>query len=312
VIVWLLLAPLVASVLLGWKAPALQRSLSPKPAATILTVLALISALATGLVLCVAAGLALTELSSIARSGGWSAAAMAGWQRIPSAVGVGAGILAAGLMTAAAVHLVHVARRLQQTNRASRFLGAEVAGLVIVDDDRSGAFAIPGRRGRTVVTRGLLRRLDGPERRALLAHEAAHLRHRHVVHVQVTELAAAANPLLRPVARAVRLAVESWADDEAAHVVGDREIVARTLAKAALATSGLATPAGALAASDTSDLAARVGSLLDGQRPRRPVLAAGFATIVVMAASCALIVASGAHAAFEHAEDVAAVLASKR
>ena len=310
-IIWLMLAPLSASILLGAGASTLRRSLRPRLAATILTALALITAFATGLVLCVAAGLAYTQLASVARQGRWSAAAIAGWQRVPSVVGIAAGLLAAGLLTGAAFHLLRVARRLWRTSQASRLLGHEVAGLVVVDDDRSGAFAIPGRRGRTVVTRGLLRRLDGPERRALLAHEAAHLRHRHVLHVQLTELAAVANPLLRPAARAVRLAVESWADDEAVRVVGDREIVARTLAKAAVARSGVATPAGALAASSVSDLAVRVDTLLDGDRRRRPVFAAAFAVIVAVAASCSLIVASGAHEAFEHAEVAATVVAGK-
>ena len=311
-IVWLMVAPVAASVSLGCGAPALRRSLSPARAATMLTALAVITALATGLVLCVAAALAFTQLSSVAEDGGWSAAAMAGWQRVPSVVGVGAGLLAAGLMSVACGRAVRVARQLRRTSRACRFLGAEVAGLVVVDDDRSGAFAVPGRRGRTVVTRGLLRRLDGPERRALLAHEAAHLRDRHVVHVQLSALAAVGNPMLRPVARAVRLAVESSADEEAARVVGDREVVARTLAKAALARAGLATPAGALAASDVSELRVRVDSLLDGERRRRPVVAAVFTAVVALAAACALVVASGAHAAFEHAEHVTTVVAETR
>jgi Zn-dependent protease with chaperone function len=312
VIVWLMTAPFIASALLGAGATTLRRSLPPRLAATMLTALAVITALATGLVLCVAAGLAYTQLRSVARDGGWSAAVIAGWQRVPSVVGVAAGVLAAGLVTAAGVHLLRVVRRVHQTNRACRFLGAEVAGLVVVDDDRSGAFAVPGRPGRTVVTRGLLRRLDGPERRALLAHEAAHLRHRHVLHVQLTELAAAADPLLRPVVRAVRLAVESWADDAAVRAVGDSEIVARTLAKAALAKSGLATPAGALAASNIADLAVRVDTLLDGERRRRPVFAIVYATVVALAAICALVVASGAHEAFEHAQAVAMVVTGAR
>jgi Zn-dependent protease with chaperone function len=309
VIAWLMIAPLIASILLGAGASALRRTLPPKLAATMLTALAVTTALATGLVLCVAAGLAYTQLSSVARGGGWSAAAIAGWQRIPTLVGVAAGLLAAGLGSAAAVHLLRVVRHLRQTSRACRFLGPEVAGLVVVDDERSGAFAVPGRRGRTVVTRGLLRQLDGPERRALLAHEAAHLRHRHVLHVQLTELASVANPLLRSVAHAVRLAVESWADEEAAGVVGDREIVSRTLAKAAFAKAGVATPAGALGASNASDLAVRVDTLLDGERHRRPLFATVVATAVAVAACCALVVASGAHEAFEHAEVVATAVA---
>jgi hypothetical protein len=50
-------------------------------------------------------------------------------------------------------------------------------------------------------------------------------------------LAAAANPLLRPVAAAVGYTMERWADERAAAVAGDRELAARTIARAALATT---------------------------------------------------------------------------
>lgn len=303
-IAWAMLAPVAASILLGRGAPALRRSLPPSVAATMLTALAVVTATATGLMLCVIAALAFTEMSTVAGHERWSPAVIAGWQRVPFAVGVLTGVLSAGLLAACAVHVVRVTRRLQATSRACRALGTDVAGLVVADDERSGAFAVRGWRGRTVVTRGLLRQLDGVERRALLAHEAAHLRYWHVVHVQLAELAAVADPLLRPVARAVRLAVESWADEEAVRAVGDRQIVARTLAKAALASSGHATPAGALAVGG-SDLKSRIEALLDGGPRRRPVVAVAIAAVVVVAASCAVLVAASAHAAFEHAQAAA-------
>jgi len=47
----------------------------------------------------------------------------------------------------------------------------------------------------------MLRTLSADERRALLAHEAAHLTYRHHVYTQLTDVAAAANPLLRPLRR---------------------------------------------------------------------------------------------------------------
>lgn len=306
-----MLAPVPASVLLGLGAPALRRSLPPRVAATMLAALAVVTAVAAGLMLAVATGLAFTELPSVARHGRWSTSVIDGWERVPSVVGLLTGVLAAGLLAASALHVVRVTRRLRITARACRALGSDVAGLIVTDDERSGAFAVPGWRGRTVVTRGLLRQLDGAERRALLAHEAAHLRYWHVLHVQFSELAAVANPLLRPVARAVRLAVESWADEEAARAVGDPQIVARTLAKAALARSDLATPAGTLAAAG-SDVISRVDALLGREPRRRPVVAVAFAAVVTVAASCAILVAAGAHQAFEHAEAAATVAASVR
>ena len=89
-----------------------------------------------------------------------------------------------------------------------------------------------------VVSTAMLRALPPAERRALLAHEAAHLRHHHHLHVQLAELAAAANPLLRPLAAAVHAGVERWADEEAAAEVGDRALAARPLARAGLARAG--------------------------------------------------------------------------
>ena len=100
---------------------------------------------------------------------------------------------------------------------------------------------MPAEAGAIVVSTGMLTLLDAQERRALLAHEAAHLRHHHARYVAVAELAVAANPLLRPLARGVRLAVELWADQVAAQEVGDSRAVARALARASLAASGRGT-----------------------------------------------------------------------
>ena len=73
-----------------------------------------------------------------------------------------------------------------------------------------------GRPGRIVVSTGLLRRPDASERRALLAHERAHLAGGHDVHNTAAHLAAAASPLLGRLAAAVALACERRADETAA------------------------------------------------------------------------------------------------
>ena len=73
-----------------------------------------------------------------------------------------------------------------------------------------------GRPGRIVVSTGLLRRPDASERRALLAHERAHLAGGHHVHNTAAHLAAAASPLLGRLAAAVALACERRADETAA------------------------------------------------------------------------------------------------
>src|SRR6202012_3554843 len=90
-------------------------------------------------------------------------------------------------------------------------------------------------------------------------HETAPLRHRHHLYVHLAHLAAAANPLLRPAARAVGDAAERWADEVDAAEVGGRSLAARAVARAALAQhrSALAT----LGAAD-GDVPGRVRALL--------------------------------------------------
>jgi Zn-dependent protease with chaperone function len=104
-----------------------------------------------------------------------------------------------------------------------------------VPDDIPGAYALPGFTGRIVVSTAMLHALPADERAVLLAHEAAHLTHRHHAYLLTAELAAAANPLVRPSLGAVRRAVERWADEAAAAEVGDRDLAARALARAGLA-----------------------------------------------------------------------------
>ena len=68
--------------------------------------------------------------------------------------------------------------------------------LAVIDHPAQQAYAVPGHPGRIVVSTGVLRGLNAGERRAVLAHERAHLTHRHHLHHTVAHLAAAANPSL--------------------------------------------------------------------------------------------------------------------
>lgn len=111
--------------------------------------------------------------------------------------------------------------------------------VAVLPDETSYAYALPGRRGRVVVSTAMLGSLDTREREALLAHERSHLVRNHHRFLLFARLAAQANPFLRPLQRAVAFAAERWADEEAAETVGDRRLVARTVGKAAL----LAAPA---------------------------------------------------------------------
>jgi Zn-dependent protease with chaperone function len=121
--------------------------------------------------------------------------------------------------------------------------GTEVA---VLPDDVPYAYALPGgRRGRVVVTTALLDCLEPAERRALFAHERAHLAARHHRFLLAVQLAARANPFLRPLHTAVSYTAERWADEEAAEAVGSRRTVACAIGKAALVSRG--TPVATLA-----------------------------------------------------------------
>ncbi|WP_345670359.1 M56 family metallopeptidase, partial [Streptomyces similanensis] len=123
--------------------------------------------------------------------------------------------------------------------RARRALtGLPGPRVVVLPDSAPYAYALPGGHGhghgRVVVTTALLAALGPAERRALFAHERAHLASRHHRHLLAVHLAARANPFLRPLRSAVLYTAERWADEAAAQAVGDRRAVARAIGKAAL------------------------------------------------------------------------------
>lgn len=145
---------------------------------------------------------------------------------------------AALVLLVGSVRLVRevVARRRVVTGlRAS---GRPHDGLAIANMSEPFAVAVPGRPGHVLVTTGMLRALDGVDRRVLLAHENSHLTRRHHACVAAVAYAAAINPLLSRMTAAVIYLVERTADEDAAVEVGDRNAVARAVAKASLAASG--------------------------------------------------------------------------
>ncbi|MDV7219071.1 M56 family metallopeptidase, partial [Streptomyces prunicolor] len=139
-------------------------------------------------------------------------------------------------------------RTLWRHCRVRRQAHAALAGLratsvAILPDDEPYAYALPaGPRDRIVVTTALLACLNSRERRALFAHERAHLTARHHRHLLIAQLAARANPFLLPLRTAVSYVTERWADEEAARSVGSRKAVARAIGKAALVSRATPTP----------------------------------------------------------------------
>ena len=137
---------------------------------------------------------------------------------------------------ALAVVVVRFHRVLDRRRRAAE--GTDGRRLSILDTEEPIAYAAPGNPGCVVVSTGLLDALEPRQRQVVFAHERAHLHQNHHRYLLVAELAVAVDPLLRPLASQLRLATERSADESAAAALGgDRQLVARTIARAAISRS---------------------------------------------------------------------------
>ena len=256
-----LVAPAVlavaASALSGW----LRRRLPPRAGVILLTLVAVASATAVvwGLSLVVVGGL--LGVPQVPTAFAWCERALrAGHQAHPVVGAVAGAFLAVG-----SARLVWFERSWRRTVRRHSVTDE----LTVVDTEIPIAYALPGRRGAIVVSRGLLDMLEERETTALLAHERCHLHRRHDRYLRAAGAAAAVVPFLAPLARHVRFATEREADEAAAYAVGDRTTVARAIATAALGPR----IAGALAAGGHG-VPERVDELLHQRRPAwLPVIA---------------------------------------
>ncbi len=199
----------------------------------------------------------------------WCRSSLGMDHRLPRWVGLS--FLAAAL--SATIRSLHVARSWR------RHRGADAHAVHLIDNDHPVAFAQTGRGGGVVVSSGMLALLGSSERQAMLAHEQSHLQHRHDRFLVVGELVAGIPGLSLTVGR-LRHSLERWADEDAAIVVGDRVVVARAVARAALGLHGQPVPAlGMLGA----DVPARVEALLRPPPEVGPAaLWSGFAALVVI------------------------------
>ncbi|MFI1508027.1 M48 family metalloprotease [Streptomyces sp. NPDC020597] len=203
--------------------------------------------------------------------------------------------IATGLLT---MGIWTLARSALRQTRAFRIARAEAgrrpaAGdLCVVDSPEPDAYALPGRPHRIVVTTAMLRSLGPDEREALFAHERAHNQGGHHYFLAAAELAAHCHPALRPARAAIRLAAERAADEAAATAVGDRRLLARAIARAALAgrTARSSRPDFAPAAT-TGPVPRRVAALLAAPagHARRSVCWAA-----LLLAACAVLSATAA------------------
>jgi len=241
-----------------------------------------------------------------------------------SAALAAAALLAAAVLAAARTG-ARRARALVSAARKARCLPG-AAQVVVVPDGSADAYTAPGWPGRIVVTAGMLDALAPAEQEVLLAHERAHAAGHHYLFIALSHFAAAANPLLRPVAAAVSYTVERWADETAAGRCGDRRLTATAVGKAALASSLTIAPRGRAAAETgitgpavnparrltrrPGPVPRRVAALLAPSPSARPLLVAAAAAVVLVSGAAALDAAYELHAFVELAQAPAFLTAS--
>jgi len=276
---WQLAIPLLIvtlAVVAAWFVPHL---VGPVLALWVLVSSMVLATLAAVVLLLQIAAAGLSEIPFIADILGWCRAIYGGQHGATPLVGV----IAIGALVAMAWRTRSYAREV----RLNRDNFTDVEGITIVDVEHPVAFAVPGNPGGVVISRSMLNALDKVERRVVLAHENAHLRHHHHAFVHAANSCAAAIPVFAPFARKVVFLTERWADETAAERVGSRSAVAAAIAKVALLPTYKA-PSFAQALSG-GDVIARYEALESPKRvPRRMTILAA-ALMVAIAISATLL-----------------------
>ncbi|MDJ0343929.1 M56 family metallopeptidase [Streptomyces sp. H10-C2] len=296
--------PLVASGVFALAAPWTGQRLPPRIAAWLLTSAALVAVCAWLAVLGMLGFTLVGQIPQVAAEGRWSARMLAADAPVDRPVAAACSLVLLACAVALTVSAWRQTRVLLSAWRECRGLPA-AGDLVVIDDPAPTAFALPGVPGRVVISSGMLRALSVDERRALLAHERAHLRHRHHIFLFLLQLSAAGNPLLRPVARAGAFALERWADEQAGAEVADRQLIARAVARAALAARR--SPTTMLAATG-GPVPQRVTALLSPPAPLRRALLVGFGALMVVCCASLGVAAQGMDQLFDAATPSTALI----
>jgi Zn-dependent protease with chaperone function len=292
---------IAVTVLFAAAAPALGRKLPPAMATRLLVPASLAVATSGVFVLAVVAFTWIGQFPPIAQYGSWSPTALRAMSPIPAWPAAACGLLA-GLATGwAALIAYRRARAVLHVHRACRRITA-AGRLIVLHDQRPDAFTTPHPAARIIITTGLLHALTTEQQRALLAHESSHLTHRHAWWNLTAELAAAINPMLRPTTATIAHAVERWADEDAARAVGDRRLLARTLARAALLQNHPSQTAQSAAVAATGgNVVNRVHALLAPTQTRRTSALAILLALLLTTALAAAAVQHTGESLFEHA-----------
>jgi Zn-dependent protease with chaperone function len=184
------LAACALTALFALIGPRLARRLPPAAATRLLIPASLVVA-ASGVWVLIAVGFMwVAQFPAVSRYGEWSAEQVREDSPFPTVIAIGCTLLAVLAVGRAATAGTRRIRILLAVRQSCRRIGAP-GSLVVLDNDRPDAFATPGASGRIVITTGLLRALTVDERRALLAHEASHLAHRHAWWLLAAEALAA-------------------------------------------------------------------------------------------------------------------------
>lgn len=210
---------------------------------------------------------------------------------------------ALGVLAWHAIRLAVSARRVELRGLAlagsARCEVASGAEVWVVPSARPAAYAGGLWRSRAVVTSALLAPLDEAERRAVCAHEAAHVRLGHPRVLVAGGAVAAAYGRLPPVRRAwdgLRRELETAADDEAVRVVGPASVISALVRVALLA--GAASAGGTVAFGDADHLRYRIARLQEGRSVRAgpTVLVGSSAAAVASVMAWSACVLAGANA----------------
>ena len=306
--------PLLIPLLAAAAARPLAARMEPRMATWLLT------AATVALAACSTAALALLVASAVAPApalaalGHYSQPVVRRDDPIPAITGAVAALMLTAVAVAVAVTFRRRARGLAESYRRAARLHDD-GTVVVVPGHAVEAYALPGSPGRIVVSGRLVQVLDEAGRAALLAHERAHLAGRHHLFTTVAYLAAAANPMLLPLARAVDYTVERWADEHAARVTGNRRLVAATIGQVAMLATPVHRPAATLGivatrAGRASARSRRISVAWAGPVPRRvaALLAPPPRTRTLLIAVAVLVVLAAGVSALQAALDLHALL----
>lgn len=154
--------------------------------------------------------------------------------------------------------------------------------VVTLSTDAPLAYAVPGSIGQVVLSDSLRNSLADDELAAVLKHERSHLRHRHdrlLAVAGTVDASFGAWPFARSSTHGLRLAIERWADEDAAPSLGERRAVRAALLKT---TATLLGPA--LAFTSTCTILDRLAALeAEPPAPARKTRVAALAPIGAMA-----------------------------